>query len=129
MDTGRAPHSLPQPGASLSDLLTAVKNLVIALNGATQAFKQVNGLSTTEGITAATVVKASAGRVASVSVIVAGSTTGMIYDSANTTQVMPLWVIPMAAGSNGEPYVVGMPCDAGILVVPGTGQTVAVSWS
>jgi hypothetical protein len=119
----------PQPGASLSDLLTAVKNLVIALNGATQAFKEVNGLSTLEGITAATVVKTSAGRVASVSVTTAGSGTGMIYDSPNTTQTMPLWVIPEATASNGEPYVVNLPCDSGILVVPGTGQTLAVSWS
>lgn len=119
----------PQPGASLSDLLTAVKNLVIALNGATQAFNQVNGLSTLEGVTAATVVKASPGRVASVSIIVAGSTTGMIYDSANKTQVMPLWVIPMATASNGEPYVVNMACDSGILVVPGSGQTLSICWS
>lgn len=119
----------PQPGASLSDILTAIKNLVLALNGAAQAFIQVNGLSSLEGITAATVVKASAGRVAAVSVITAGSTTGMIYDSANTTQSMPLWVIPEAAATNGQPYVVNMPCDVGILVVPGTGQKISISWS
>lgn len=126
--TPQPPHP-PQPGASLSDLLTAVKNLVIALNGATQAFNQVNGLSTTEGITTATVVKANAGRMVSVSVIVAGSTTGMIYDSANTNEKNAIWVIPATAASNEEPYAVGMPCDVGILVVPGTGQTLAVSWS
>ena len=119
----------PVPGASLSDLLTSLKNLVIALNGATQAFKQVNGLSTLEGISAATVVKASPGRVASVSVTTAGSTTGMIYDSPNQTQIMPLWVIPDVASSSGEPYVVNLPCDSGILVVPGTGQTLSISWS
>lgn len=117
-------------GSSLSDLLTAVKNLVIALNGATQAFKNVNGVSTTEAITSATVVKASAGRVASVSIITPGSSTGMIYDSAtaqNTTA--PLWVIPDSAPTNGEPYVVNMPVDSGILVVPGNSQKVSVSWS
>lgn len=119
----------PAPGASLSDLLTAAKNLVIALNGATQAFNQVNGLSTLEGITAPTVVKASPGRVVCVSVIVEGSATGMIYDSASATQKNALWVIPMAAASNGEPYRVGMAADYGILVVPGTGQSVTVSWS
>lgn len=119
----------PQPGASLSDLLTAVKNLVIALNGATQAFRQVNGISTTEGITSATVVKTSAGRVASVSVITAGSTAGMIYDSASIVQSNPLWVIPAAASSTGDPYVVNLPANTGILVVPGTGQKVTLSWS
>lgn len=119
----------PQPGASLSDLLTAVKNLVIALNGATQAFKNVSGVSTTEAITSPTVVKASPGRVASVSIITAGSATGMIYDSASQTQSGKLWVIPESAASNGEPYVVNMPTDSGILVVPGTGQSVTISWS
>jgi len=119
----------PQAGASLSDLLTAVKNLVIALNGATQAFKNVNGVSTLEGITAPTVVKASAGRIVSVSIIVAGSATGMIYDSASLAENAPLWVIPMAAKTDGEPYEVGLPTDSGILVVPGSGQTIAVSWS
>lgn len=118
-----------QPGASLSDLLTAVKNLVVALNGATQAFKDVNGASTTEGIKAATVVKTTPGRVASVSIIVSGSTTGMIYDSASIAQNMPLWVIPATAATNGEPYVVNMPTDSGILVVPGSGMSVSVSWS
>lgn len=122
-------HMPPQPGASLSDILTAIKNLVIALNGATQAFKEVNGLSTTEGITAPTVVKASPGRLASVSVTVAGSAAGMIYDSSNTTQANAVWVIPSAIATNGEPYVVNMACDSGILVVPGTGQTLSVCWS
>lgn len=122
--------STPQPGASLSDLLTAVKNLVIALNGATQAFKQVNGVSTTEAITKATVVKTSAGRVASVSIITAGSASGMIYDSASASvTTAPLWVIPEAPASDGEPYVVNLPTDSGIFVSPGTGQSVTVCWS
>lgn len=120
----------PQPGASLSDILTAIKNLVVALNGATQAYKQVNGLSTTEAIKVATVVKTSAGRVASVSIITAGSTSGMIYDSASTQVTSaPLWVIPEVANANGEPYVVNLPTDSGILVVPGTGQSITISWS
>jgi hypothetical protein len=121
--------SHPQPGASLSDLLTAVKNLVIALNAATAAFDAVNGISTIHAITGPTVVKTSAGRVAAVSIITPGSTTGLIYDSASIAQTMPLWVIPEAAQANGQPYVVNLPADSGILVVPGTGQSVTVSWS
>lgn len=123
------PTGMAQQSTPLSDLLTAVKNLVIALNGATQAFKEVNGISTTEGITAATVLKTSAGRVASVSITTAGSATGMIYDSANTTASAPLWVIPETAAANGQPYFVNLPTDSGILVIPGTGQTLTVSWS
>lgn len=119
-------------GASLSDLLTAVQHLVTALNGATQAFNNVNGVSTKEGITAPTVIKTSPGRVASVSIIVAGtgSATGMIYDAASVDVLTaPLWVIPNAAKTDGEPYVVNSPTDTGILIVPATGQKVTVSWS
>jgi len=126
--TPTPPTPLPS-GASLSDLLTAVKNLVVALNAATQAFNNVNGISTKEAITVPTVVKATPGRIASVSIIVAGSSTGMIYDSASLTQSSPLWVIPMAAKADGEPYVVNMPTDSGLLVVPGVGQTITVAWA
>lgn len=123
------PSMAPQgTGTSLSDLLTAVKNLVVALNGATQAYRNVNGISSLEGITTATVVKPSAGRVASVVVLVAGSAPGAIYDSASAaSQTGKLWSIPNA--TQDEPYVVNLPADSGILVVPGTGQTVSLSWS
>ena len=114
--------------ASTSDILTAIKNIVIALNNATQTYLNVNGASTTEAITTATVLKQSSGRVSSVVVITPGSSTGAIYDSSATaTTTNPVWTIPETA--TAEPYVVNMPCDAGILVVPGTGQSVTVSWS
>ena len=116
-------------GSSMSDLLTAVKNLVVALNNAAQSFNNVNGVSTQEAITTPTVVKASAGRVVAVSIIVSGSSTGMIYDAAAANTTAPLWVIPEAAASNGQPYVVNLPVDSGIYVVPGTGQSVTLSWS
>jgi hypothetical protein len=113
------------PGSSLSDLLTAVKNLVVALNAATQAFKNVNGVSTKEGITAPTVVKTSAGRVASVSILVAGTTPGTVYDSASLTPNAPLILIPNLLGL----YEINMPTDSGILVVPGADQVLTVNWS
>jgi hypothetical protein len=123
------PTGIQPPGSSLSDILTAIKNLVVAVGAMTQAFNNVNGISTKEDITAPTVVKTTSGRIASVSIIANGSTTGMIYDSATLTQASPIWVIPETAAADGEPYVVNMPADSGILVVPGTGQKVTVSWS
>lgn len=116
-------------GSSMSDILTAIKNLVVALNAAAQSFNNVNGVSTKEGITVPTVVKASPGRVASVSIIIAGSSTGMIYDSPNLQQLSPLWVIPEAAKADGEPFVVNLSTDSGLLVVPGAGQSVTVNWA
>jgi len=125
-----APNTPQSAGASPSDVLTALKNLVVALNAAAQAFNNVNGISTKEAIKAPTVLKTTPGRVAAVSIIVAGSSTGMIYDSTNLeTLTAPLWVIPEAASTTGEPYVVNLPTDSGIVVIPGTGMSVTVSWA
>lgn len=113
-------------GASLSDILTAIKNLVEAVNNASQAYRAVNGVSTKEGITAPIVLKASPGRIASVSVIVAGSAPGTLYDSSQASvPTAPLYLIPNTVGV----FVVNLPTDTGLLVVPGSGQTVTVSWS
>lgn len=81
-----------------------------------------------KNITAATVVKASAGRVARVVVLVAGSATGTVNDLATTSGAAvanQVFTIPDALGS----YEVDVPTSVGILVVPGTGQTLAVSFS
>lgn len=117
-------------GGSVSDILTTLKNLVAALNFAAQSFNNVNGVSTKEAVSVPTVVKTTPGRVCAVSIITAGSAAGIIYDATNlNTTTAPLWVIPAAAASNGQPYVVNMPTDSGIVVVPGTGQTLTLSWS
>lgn len=112
--------------ASTADVLTAIKNIVTALATASQNYLNVQGVINVAGITAPTVLKATAGRVASVSVIVAGSAQGMIYDSAligRTTK--PLVPIPNIIGV----YTANFPANFGILVVPGSGQTVTVSYS
>jgi hypothetical protein len=117
-------------GGSVTDILTAIKNIVVALNNAALSYNNVNGVSTKEAISAPTVVKTTPGRVCAVSITTAGSATGMIYDATNlNTTTAPLWVIPAAAASNGQPYVVNLPTDSGILVVPGTGQVLTLSWS
>lgn len=113
-------------GASLSDLLTVAKNIAQAINALAQSYLNVQGAQNFSGLTAATVVKTTAGRVANISVIVAGSATGIVYDSAatgNTTK--PLFVIPMTVGV----YVVNLPVSFGITISPGTGQTVSGSFS
>lgn len=87
------------------------------------------GTATTLNVTTATVIKSSPGRLFTVSVLVAGSAAGAVYDSTSTsgnTAANQIGVIPDAAG------VVNfnaMPTANGIVVAPGTGQTLAVSWS
>lgn len=92
--------------------------------------RQVNveATSRTLNITAATVVKASAGYVAKVSVIVAGSAAGTLNDCATTGAAAvsnQIATIPTTAGV----YSIAFPATTGIVVVPGTGQTLAISFS
>src|ERR1700676_1317263 len=122
------PNDTPTPvgSASVSDVLSAIKNIVLALATASANYLNVQGQLNFAGLTVPTVVKPVAGRIAIVSVIVAGSATGRIYDAASTTATTkPLYVIPTTVGI----YVVNMPASFGITVVPGSGQTVSGSYS
>lgn len=113
-------------GASLSDLLTVAKNIVQAISALAQGYLNVQGAQNFTGLTAATVVKSTAGRIANISVIVAGSAAGAVYDSASTgVTTKPLYVIPTTVGV----YVVNLPASFGITIAPGTGQTVSGSFS
>jgi hypothetical protein len=80
-------------------------------------------------VSAATVIKAAPGTVGTVSVVTAGSSVGGVYDLAVTTgydAANQVGTIPEAVGT--YPFF-SFPCFAGILIVPGTGQVVSVSFS
>lgn len=111
--------------ASLDDILTVSKNIVSSVNELGQTYLSVQGKACATNISTATLVSSSAGRVASISVLVAGSA-GTIYDSNNIANLNnKLCVIPAAVGIQ----FVNLPVGLGILVVPGSGQTVTVSYS
>lgn len=88
----------------------------------------IGGRTTKLNITVATVVKPGSGRIATVSVIVAGSTVGTVNDTTTTgaaavgNQVM---AIPITVTGV---YTLNFPMLNGIVVVPGTGQTLSVSY-
>lgn len=78
-------------------------------------------------ISAATVVKGTPGVAVTVQVLTAGSTAGGVYDTTTTGGAAAsnqVAVIPNTVG----PVAVQMVCAAGIVVVPGTGQVVAISY-
>lgn len=81
------------------------------------------------GITGAgQLVKTGAGVLCKVSVIVAGSAAGTLNDVATVggaAAANQFGTIPNTVGT----YEFDWPCATGIVVVPGTGQTVAVSYS
>ena len=113
--------------ASLSDLLTAAKNIVTALNNATQQGQLLAGNLLAAGATNSVKFQSAGGqgRVARLSVLVAGSAAGVIYDSASGTTGAPLCAIPMTVGV----YDINLPFNFGLYVAPGTGQTATVSYS
>lgn len=121
---------LKKGDASQSDLLTSQKNLVNAVNNIALTYQQVNGTQIKGNIsgTDPVLVKGSSARLSTVSVISAGSTVGYVYDSKTTTitaATTKLYVIPMTVGA----YFINMPASLGLVIVPGTGQVVTVSYA
>jgi hypothetical protein len=114
--------------ASLDDLLSATKNFVLALGNAAKTYLDVQGVKSSPAINTTTLVQSGAGRVASLSVIVAGSANGIVYDALSTaayTAADRISIIPTTVGV----HIVNMPVSSGIVVAPGTGQTVTISYS
>ncbi len=84
--------------------------------------------SAVANITTATIVKATSGRLMKVSVIVAGSATGTVNDVATTgaaAAVNQIGTVPQSVGTTTFDW----PCADGLVVVPGSGQTLAVSYT
>lgn len=98
------------------------------LNTDTQgALLTSNGASKTLNITTGTVVKLGAGRVARVSVNVAGAA-GALYDVATVASAVAanqIAVVPATVGI----YTVDFPVNLGLVYVPGASQVAAVSYN
>lgn len=114
--------------SSLSDILTAAKNIVTAINGLGQTYLYVAGNKTYKNISVPTLVSVGQGRIVKVAIIEHGTSEGFICDATVATATSPkvfvidhvkaLWVIEA-----------NLPIDNGIVVVPGNGQVVTVSYS
>lgn len=121
-----APTPPATAGASISDILTTLKNLVTALNNVSQTMLDISGITNFTNISATTVVKGSAGRLVNLSVLTVGSANGMVYDGSTVNSTTkPLFEIPNVVGV----YEANWPVGFGILVVPGDGQVLSVSFS
>lgn len=83
------------------------------------------------GITTATVVKAGPGVLYGIAEIVDGSAAGAVYDGTSTTgntTANQIASVP-ATGNTIDNISVPFVFTKGLVVVPGTGQTLAVSYS
>jgi hypothetical protein len=112
--------------ASQDDFLTTLKNVATAVNSLANTWLLVNGKTNSTEISSSTSVTSGVSRVATVSVIVAGSTTGSIYDATTAASGSRVFTIPNTVGVT----VLNMPMKSGAFtVVPGTGQIVTISYS
>lgn len=120
---------------SISDILTVGKNIVTAIATLGQNYLAVQGVSIAKNITASTLVKSGSGRVVTVIVTVAGTTDGAIYDAVSTataSSINLIWTINKSAtvsGATSIPVVLNLPFKDGLVITPGTGMTVVVSYS
>ena len=114
--------------ASLDDVVTTSKNIVTALNTSSQTNLAINGTKTYVAISANTLVNQGASRIVRISVIVAGSTTGSLYDASSVAGAVSgniVATIPEAVGI----YEMNIPTINGIVVKPGTSMVLAVVYS
>lgn len=120
--------------ANLDDIVTVQKNGVIAVNALVQsldAFKTIYesfvGNNSVIGLSSDTLVLTGAGRIVSVSVITAAAG-GKIYDT-NTVSLAAdanaIFSIPNASGVTA----VNFPFFNGLVIKPGAGSVVSVSYS
>lgn len=120
-----APFAGMGGGVSLADFLTTLKNLPNAFSTLYQAYLGVQGTRTSLDISAATLVTTGKARLCTVVVTTAGAV-GKIYDATSTSATTGIiYITPASVGV----FVVNMPVFNGIVVHPGAGQVVSVSYS
>ena len=113
--------------ASLDDILTTQKNGVVAINGLAQTNNRMLGTTTTAVLTANTLALTGAGYLVRYSILVAGAA-GTINNAnsvANATSSNALCVTQATIGI----FNVGMPFANGLVVKPGAGQSIVVTYS
>ena len=114
--------------ANIGDLLTTQKNGVVAINNLAQSTLRGLGTQTSVTVTSATVIYVGNGYLVNFSVVVAGSTVGTISNTGSTSTVAAanaLCAIPATVGV----VKVGQVFSTGLVVTPGTGQSVNVTYS
>ena len=121
--------------ASLDDILTTQKNGVVTLGDLVnelaifrQLYGQFIGTTAVLGVSVPLLVTSGSGRLVNVYVITAGSTSGTIHDAssvAGATTGNTLFSIPTTTGITQ----VNSPYSAGLVIQPGTGQVINITYS
>jgi hypothetical protein len=114
--------------ANLDDILTATKNAVVALNTINSSINYFSGRITSSTTSSSAVAVTGSGVLVNVSVVTAGTTAGAINDANTTggaTTANTLISIPNTIGV----FTCGQHFTKGLVIVPGTGQYINVTYS
>ena len=114
--------------ASLDDILTTQKNGVVAINNVFQALAVLNPTATSETVTSSTLVITGSGRLLSFSVVIAGSANGLIHNTGTPSGGSASNALVATPTTIGV-YAANMVFTNGLVVVPGTGQSINVTYS
>ncbi len=113
----------------LSDLFNTVQNLVQAVNGITQAVATMRGNITSATVTADTLVCTGKGRLISVSVLVAGSAGGFIHNAPSVAAAAASNALVETTHPDSTGVInAGQAFTAGLVIAPGTGQSLNVTY-
>lgn len=114
--------------ANLDDLLSAAKNIVIALNTINTTVGFFGGQQTSATVTSSTLVVNGSGVIVNFSVTTGGTTAGAVHDAGTTATASAsnaLAIAPTTAGT----YTGVHRFTKGIVIVPGAGQSINVTYS
>lgn len=114
--------------ANLDDILTTQKNGVIAINALNNTTSFIAGKTTSQTVTAQTLVTTGSGILVSFCVIVAGSASGTI-NNAQTTALSAAGNALVATPTTIGVYQCGLYFTSGLIITPGTGQSINVTYS
>lgn len=113
--------------ASLDDVLTTQKNGVVALNNIQRALSSEIPVYTTPVATSSTLVIAGRGRLLRFSVTIAGSAVGFVHNSGTPSGALASNALVACPNTIGV-YEANVVFDAGLVIVPGTGQSINVTY-
>jgi hypothetical protein len=105
-----------------------VTTLVTAGGQTIPAVAPIVGDATALNITATTQVKVGPGRLGIISLINWGTTSGIIYDSATVGGIGPSNMIGYITTNSSATTEYNFPFQNGLVIVPGTGQAMSVSY-
>lgn len=114
--------------AGLDDILTAQKNGVTGINGVQQSNLRGQGTATSSTVTASTLVIAGNGYLVSYTVVVAGTVNGLIYNSASVAGISASNALCATDKTAVGVYKTGLAFTTGLVVAPGTGQSINVTY-